>query len=81
MVTKIVDVKVRDIRFPTSKTMDGSDAMNGNSDYSATYVTLMTDNPSGAEGTLTTSCERCFARSSRRDAAVSIASVNSNCFA
>lgn len=43
MTTRIIDVQVRDIRFPTSRSMDGSDAMNGNSDYSATYVTLVTD--------------------------------------
>ncbi|UOB59108.1 fuconate dehydratase [Burkholderia pyrrocinia] len=50
MTTRIIDVKVRDIRFPTSKSMDGSDAMNGNSDYSATYVTLVTDARNGIDG-------------------------------
>ena len=43
MAIKITDVIVRDIRFPTSRNLDGSDAMNGNSDYSATYVTIKTD--------------------------------------
>src|SRR5256885_16207915 len=38
----ITDVRVRDIRFPTSLDMDGSDALNLG-DYSATYVTLVTD--------------------------------------
>ena len=39
---RITDLKARDIRFPTSRTLDGSDALNlGN--YSATYVTLETD--------------------------------------
>lgn len=50
MTTRIIDVQVRDIRFPTSKSMDGSDAMNGNSDYSATYVTLVTDARNGIHG-------------------------------
>jgi len=40
---KIVDVVVRDIRFPTSAELDGSDAMNPDPDYSATYVTLNTN--------------------------------------
>jgi L-fuconate dehydratase len=39
---KITNFSVRDIRFPTAKEKDGSDALNlGN--YSATYVTLETD--------------------------------------
>lgn len=46
----ISEVIVRDIRFPTSKTMDGSDAMNPNPDYSAAYVILKTDHPKGIEG-------------------------------
>jgi L-fuconate dehydratase len=32
-----------DVRFPTSRTLDGSDAMNVAPDYSATYVILKTD--------------------------------------
>src|SRR5437867_10637595 len=44
---KITDVRVRDIRFPTSHQFDGSDALNLG-DYSATYVTLVTD--SGVTG-------------------------------
>ena len=40
---KIVDVLVRDIRFPTSDLLDGSDAMNPDPDYSAAYVTLKTN--------------------------------------
>ncbi len=39
----IVDVIVRDIRFPTSSELDGSDAMNPDPDYSATYVSLKTN--------------------------------------
>ncbi|EMA9250357.1 fuconate dehydratase [Yersinia enterocolitica] len=43
MKNKIINIEVKDIRFPTSKNLDGSDAMNAISDYSATYVTLRTD--------------------------------------
>src|SRR5579859_1720447 len=44
---KITGYSVRDIRFPTSRNMDGSDSLNVG-DYSATYVTLDTD--SGLKG-------------------------------
>ncbi|MFZ4894775.1 enolase C-terminal domain-like protein [Plantibacter sp. Mn2098] len=44
-MTLIKAVHVHDIRFPTSITMDGSDAMNKDIDYSAAYVTLETDDP------------------------------------
>lgn len=44
----ITDIEVKDIRFPTSKSLDGSDAMNPDPDYSAAYVILKTD--SGLEG-------------------------------
>ncbi|MGX1930932.1 L-fuconate dehydratase [Flagellimonas sp. 2504JD4-2] len=46
----ITDIEVKDIRFPTSKNMDGSDAMNPDPDYSAAYVILKTDHPDGIEG-------------------------------
>jgi L-fuconate dehydratase len=39
----ITDITTHDIRFPTSKTLDGSDAMNADPDYSAAYVVLKTD--------------------------------------
>ena len=39
----IISVDVRDVRFPTSEQRDGSDAMNPDPDYSATYVVLRTD--------------------------------------
>lgn len=35
-------VETRDVRFPTSRELDGSDAMNPDPDYSAAYVTLST---------------------------------------
>src|SRR5207253_480237 len=50
MAIVITDVIARDIRFPTSRSLDGSDAMNTAPDYSAAYVVLKTDNPSGLEG-------------------------------
>jgi len=46
----ITDAVVRDIRFPTSRELAGSDAMNPDPDYSATYVTLKTDAPDGLQG-------------------------------
>jgi L-fuconate dehydratase len=48
--TTITGLTVRDIRFPTSRELDGSDAMNPDPDYSATYVTLETDHPDGLQG-------------------------------
>lgn len=48
-MTRITAVTVRDIRFPTSRNLDGSDAMNPDPDYSAAYVVLKTDKP-GLEG-------------------------------
>jgi L-fuconate dehydratase len=44
-MTVITGADVYDVRFPTSQTMDGSDAMNKDGDYSATYVVLHTDDP------------------------------------
>jgi L-fuconate dehydratase len=43
MTTKITGIRARDVRFPTSRHLDGSDAMNPAPDYSATYVTLETN--------------------------------------
>jgi len=44
-VPSITAVDVVDVRFPTSLTADGSDAMNGDVDYSAAYVVLRTEDP------------------------------------
>lgn len=44
-MTTITAMRVLDVRFPTSKTLDGSDAMNPDPDYSAAYVILETDQP------------------------------------
>ena len=41
---KITALRARDVRFPTSREMDGSDALNVG-DYSGVYVTFETDGP------------------------------------
>jgi L-fuconate dehydratase len=46
----ITGVQALDIRFPTSRSLDGSDAMNPAPDYSAAYVILGTDHPDGLAG-------------------------------
>ena len=46
---RIEAVEVIDLRFPTSDSMDGSDAVHVDPDYSAAYVRLRTDAP-GLEG-------------------------------
>jgi len=46
---KITQLEVKDIRFPTSRGLAGSDAMNVDPDYSAAYVILKTNQP-GLEG-------------------------------
>jgi L-fuconate dehydratase len=45
---RITGLDVRDVRFPTSRQLDGSDAMNPLPDYSAAYLTLQTS--AGVEG-------------------------------
>ncbi|WP_062632475.1 L-fuconate dehydratase [Caballeronia arationis] len=49
-MTTITKLSARDIRFPTSRSLDGSDAMNAAPDYSATYAILETDSPDGLTG-------------------------------
>jgi len=46
----ITAVDTVDIRFPTSRDLDGSDAMNPDPDYSAAYVILRTDDPAVPDG-------------------------------
>jgi L-fuconate dehydratase len=50
MSIKITEIKTLDIRFPTSRALDGSDAMNADPDYSAAYVIIRTDGPAKLEG-------------------------------
>jgi L-fuconate dehydratase len=49
-LTRILRLQTHDLRFPTSRFLDGSDAMNPDPDYSAAYVILRTDHPGGLEG-------------------------------
>jgi L-fuconate dehydratase len=46
----IVDVETIDVRFPTSQSLAGSDAMHPDPDYSAAYVILHTDDPNMPDG-------------------------------
>jgi L-fuconate dehydratase len=46
----ITSLDVRDVRFPTSTSLDGSDAMNPDPDYSAAYVILRTDEGPAGHG-------------------------------
>jgi L-fuconate dehydratase len=49
-MARIVDVETVDVRFPTSDSLAGSDAMHPDPDYSAAYVILRTDDPAMPEG-------------------------------
>ena len=46
----ITSLDTFDIRFPTSRELDGSDAMNADPDYSAAYLILRTDDARGLCG-------------------------------
>jgi L-fuconate dehydratase len=50
MAIEIVKAASYDVRFPTSRSGAGSDAMNPDPDYSAAYVALETDDPDGLAG-------------------------------
>ena len=50
VTTTITRATARDVRFPTSRTLAGSDAMNRDPDYSAAYVVLQTDSRRGLAG-------------------------------
>ncbi|MCA9426461.1 MAG: fuconate dehydratase, partial [Candidatus Omnitrophica bacterium] len=58
MSLRIEECNVKDIRFPTSNALDGSDAMHPDPDYSATYVTLKTSVPDLEGHGLTFTCGR-----------------------
>ena len=49
-MSTILALHTSDIRFPTSTSLDGSDAMNPDPDYSAAYVRIVTDADDGLEG-------------------------------
>ncbi|MGH9896646.1 MAG: hypothetical protein ACREA0_32535 [bacterium] len=50
MGSTIAALDVIDVRFPTSRLRDGSDAMNPDPDYSAAYVVVRTDDPVEPQG-------------------------------
>ncbi|MGH3404824.1 MAG: enolase C-terminal domain-like protein [Streptosporangiaceae bacterium] len=47
---KILGFETHDVRFPTSRTLDGSDAMNPSPDYSSAYLIIRTDSRDGMVG-------------------------------
>ncbi len=49
-MARFMSLDSRDIRFPTSRHLDGSDAMNPEPDYSAAYLVVTTDAGDGLEG-------------------------------
>lgn len=49
-MSTIIAVETSDVRFPTSRDLDGSDAMNPDPDYSAAYLRIVTDSDDGHEG-------------------------------
>ena len=49
-MTRITGLRTYDLRFPTSASLDGSDAMNPDPDYSAAYVVLETDGTPDGHG-------------------------------
>lgn len=49
-MARITALETHDVRFPTSLSLDGSDAMNPDPDYSAAYLVLRTDRADGLCG-------------------------------
>ena len=49
-MTRITAIRALDIRFPTSRSLDGSDAMNLAPDYSAAYCIIETDGGHAGHG-------------------------------
>lgn len=49
-MSTVIALETSDVRFPTSASLDGSDAMNLDPDYSAAYVRVVTDADDGLEG-------------------------------
>src|SRR4051794_28469227 len=69
-VSRFVSFRTHDVRFPTSRTLDGSDAMNPDPDYSAAYLIVGTDAGDGLEG-------HGFAFTIGRGTEVQVAAINS----
>ncbi|MGW5188181.1 L-fuconate dehydratase [Kribbella sp. NPDC004138] len=80
---RITSVEVVDVRFPTSLTQDGSDAMNKDGDYSAAYVVVHTDDPAlsgyGFTFTIGRGNDLCVAAAEQRAAALTGRSVDGLC--
>ena len=49
-MSTVIALRTSDVRFPTSSSLDGSDAMNLDPDYSAAYVRIETDAADALEG-------------------------------
>lgn len=49
-MSRVTALETADVRFPTSRFLDGSDAMNPDPDYSAAYVRVCTDATDGLVG-------------------------------
>ncbi len=49
-MSRVLRLATHDVRFPTSRDLDGSDAMNPDPDYSAAYVEVVTDDTDGPTG-------------------------------
>lgn len=49
-MSTVIALETSDVRFPTSTSLDGSDAMNLDPDYSAAYVRVITNDDDGLEG-------------------------------
>ncbi|VXB12825.1 enolase C-terminal domain-like protein [Aeromicrobium sp. 9AM] len=49
-MARFVSIDTADVRFPTSRELDGSDVMNPEPDYSAAYLVITTDAGDGIEG-------------------------------
>lgn len=49
-MSTVTALETSDVRFPTSTSLDGSDAMNLDPDYSAAYLRVITDDDDGLEG-------------------------------
>ncbi len=49
-MSRITSLETADVRFPTSTTLDGSDAMNPDPDYAAAYLQVCTDADDGLSG-------------------------------
>ncbi len=50
MTERFTRLEITDVRFPTSRELAGSDAMNADPDYSAAYVVARTDADAAGHG-------------------------------